>query len=114
MFKGPQGMSLAGNAAAAASAAVAAASAAAAVAASAAAATSAATAADKTKMCASSLIFRTTKWCFCSCDLLWGQWLVPKKPCQFFSLHPKIINCHREVPRADRFMKIDINHPQCT
>ena len=53
MFKGPQGMSLAGNAAAAAAAAASAA------------ATSAATAAaDKTKMCASSLIFRATKWCF--------------------------------------------------
>ena len=59
MFKGPQGMSLTGNAAAAASAAVAT------VSAAAAAATSAATAAaDKTKMCASSLIFRATKWCF--------------------------------------------------
>ena len=47
MFKFPQGMSLAGNASAAAFAA----------------ATSAATAgADKTKMCASSLIFRATKW----------------------------------------------------
>ena len=93
MFKGPQGMSLAGNAAAAASAAVAAASAAAAAAS--AAATSAATAAaDKTKMCASSLIFRATKWSFRSCDLLWGQWTVPKKSWQFFSLHPKVINCH--------------------
>ena len=61
MFKGPQGMSLAGNAAAAASAAVAAASAAAAADTD----TSAVTAtADKTKMCASSLIFRATKWCF--------------------------------------------------
>ena len=64
MFKGPQGMSLTGNAAAAASAVVATVSAAAAAAA-AAAATSAATAvADKTKMCASSLIFRANKWCF--------------------------------------------------
>ena len=63
MFKGPQGMSLTGNAAAAAFATVATVSAAAAAAA--AAATSAATAAaDKTKMCASSLIFRATKWCF--------------------------------------------------
>ena len=62
MFKGPQGMSLAGNAAAAAIAAAVAAAASAAVAA---ASTSAATAAaDKTKMCASSLIFRTTKLCF--------------------------------------------------
>merc|ERR1711888_218431 len=26
----------------------------------------------------------------------------------------KIINCYREVPRADRFMKIYINHPQAT
>ena len=53
MFKGPQGMSLAGNAAAASAAAAADAD------------TSAATAtADKTKMCASSLIFRATKWCF--------------------------------------------------
>ena len=26
----------------------------------------------------------------------------------------KIINCYREVPRADRFMKIYINHPQPT
>ena len=59
MFKGPQGMSLTGNAAAAAFATVAT------VSAAAAAATSAATAAaDKTKMCASSLIFRATKWCF--------------------------------------------------
>ena len=68
MFKGPQGMSLAGIDAAASSAATTAASAAAtaaASAASAAAATSAATvAADKTKMCASSLIFRATKWYF--------------------------------------------------
>ena len=48
MFKGPQGMSLAGNASAASAAADA--------------NTSAATAtADKTKMCASSLIFRATK-----------------------------------------------------
>ena len=100
MFKGPQGMTLAGNAAAAASAA--ATSAAAAAAASAAAAdavdaadTSAATvAADKTKMCASSLIFRATKWSFSLCDLIWGQWTVPKKSWQFFSLHPKVINCH--------------------
>ena len=47
MYKGPQGMSLAGNAAAAVSTA----------------ATSAATAAaDKTKMCDSSLIFRPIKW----------------------------------------------------
>ena len=46
MFKGPQGMSLTGNAAASAAAA---------------AATSAATAADKTKMCDSSLIFRPIK-----------------------------------------------------
>ena len=54
MFKGPQGMSLAGNAAAASAAAAAAD-----------ADTSAATAtADKTKMCASSLIFRATKWYF--------------------------------------------------
>ena len=45
MFKGPQGMSLAGNTAAASAAA-----------------TSAAT--EKTKMCASSLIFKATKWCF--------------------------------------------------
>ena len=29
-------------------------------------------------------------------------------------LHSKIINCHREVPRVDMFMKININHPQCT
>ena len=29
-------------------------------------------------------------------------------------LHPKIINCHSEVPRADSFMNININHPQCT
>ena len=29
-------------------------------------------------------------------------------------LHPKIINCQREVLRTDRFMKIDINHPQYT
>ena len=51
MFKGPQGMSLAGNAAAASAAAAPAA------------ATSAATAfADKTKMCDSSLIFRSIKW----------------------------------------------------
>ena len=50
MFKGSQGVSLAGNAAAASAAA---------------AATSAATAATKkTKMCASSLIFRASKWCF--------------------------------------------------
>ena len=46
MFKGPQGMSLAGNAAASA------------------AATSAATVADKSKISASSLIFRGVKWCF--------------------------------------------------
>ena len=70
MFKGPQGMALAGNASATASAA----------------ATSAVTAAaDETKKCASSLIFRATKWCFCLCDLLWDQWMVPKKPWQFFS-----------------------------
>ena len=57
MFKGPQGMSLAGNAAAAAAAVASAA------AATAAAATSAATAAaDKIKMCDSSLIFRPIKW----------------------------------------------------
>ena len=53
MFKGPQGMSLAGNAATAAASAAAAP----------AAATSAATAfADKIKMCDSSLIFRSIKW----------------------------------------------------
>ena len=53
-------------------------------AASTAAAASAATAAaDKTKMCASSLIFRATKWSFRLCDLLWGQWMVPPKPWQF-------------------------------
>ena len=58
MFKGPQGMSLTGNAAAAFATV-------ATVSAAAAAATSAATAvADKTKMCASSLIFRANKWCF--------------------------------------------------
>ena len=72
MFKGPQGMSLAGNAPAAAAAATATAVAAAASAA-------ATAAADKTKMCASSLIFRAIKWCFCLCDLLWGQWKVAKK-----------------------------------
>ena len=63
MFKSPQGMLLAGNVAAASAAA------------SAAAATSAATAyADKTKMCASSLIFKAIKWydfghlyCYCFC-----------------------------------------------
>ena len=27
---------------------------------------------------------------------------------------PKIINCHLEVPRADRIMKIYINYPQYT
>ena len=98
MFKGPQGMSLAGNAAAASAAADAATSAAAA-------ATSAATAAaDKTKMCASSLIFRATKWCF---SLASGGYAT-RTP------HQEKINCHREVPRADRFMKIDINHPQYT
>ena len=65
MFKGPQGMSLAGNAAAAAVAA-------AASAAVAAASTSAATAAsDKTKMYALLL-----------CNLLWGQRKVPKKSWQ--------------------------------
>ena len=66
MFKGPQGMSLTGNDAAAASAAVATVSAAAATdAVAASAATSAATAAaDKTKMCASCPIFRANKWCF--------------------------------------------------
>ena len=53
MFKGPQGMSLADNAAAAY-----------AVAASAAATSAATAAADKTKMCASSLIFRATKLFF--------------------------------------------------
>ena len=55
-------------------------------------------AADKTKMCA-----------LLSCNLLWGQWMIPKKTWQFFTLHPKIINCHREVHRAVRFMKIYIN-----
>ena len=98
MFKGPQGMSLAGNAAAASAAAASAAAASAAAAADAAfasaaadtlaavtaaasaavaaAATSADTAAsaDKTKMCA-----------LLSCNLLWGQWEVPKKPWQLFS-----------------------------
>ena len=53
MFKGPQGMSLAGNSAAASAAAAAAA-----------ATSTATTAADKNKTCASSLIFRVTKWCF--------------------------------------------------
>ena len=26
----------------------------------------------------------------------------------------KIINCHRNVPRTDKFMEIDIKHPQYT
>ena len=64
MFKGPQGMSLAGNAAAAADdSADTAAAVSAAVAASAAATFAATVAADKTKMCASRLIFRAIKWC---------------------------------------------------
>ena len=72
MFKGPQGMSLAGNAPAAAVAATAA---------------------------------------------------VAAKPHQekmgrvqdgFEPSTTKIRNSHGEVPRTDRFMKIDINHPQCT
>ena len=85
MFKGPQGMSLADNAAAAY-------------------AVAASAAADKTKMCASSLIFRATKWCF---SLASGGYAT-RTP------HQEKINCHREVPRTDRFMKIDINHPQYT
>ena len=48
MFKGPQGMSLPCNSAAAAATAT----------------STATSAADKTKIYASSLIFRVTKWCF--------------------------------------------------
>ena len=59
MLTGPQGMSIDGNAASAAAA-----TAAAIYAANAAAATSAATVADKSKISASSLIFRGVKWCF--------------------------------------------------
>ena len=69
MFKGPQGMSLAGNASAAASAA---------------AIFAATSAADKTKMCASSLIFR---WCF----YLASGGYTTRTP------HQEKIKCHREV-----------------
>ena len=78
MLMGPQGMSIDGNAASAATAA--ANYAANPAAAASAAATSAATLADKAKI----------------------------------SAHQENKNCHSEVPKADRFMKIEINHPQCT
>ena len=45
-------------------------------------------------MCASSLIFRAIKWCF---SLASGA--TPPEPSN------KKKYCHREVPRADRFMK---------
>ena len=61
---GPQGMSLNGNAAAAAAASDASNYAPTAASTASAAATSAATAADNAKMCASSLIFRGVKCCF--------------------------------------------------
>ena len=64
MLTGPQGMSIDGNAASAAAATAAAIYAANAAAAASAAATSAATVADKSKISASSLIFRGVKWCF--------------------------------------------------
>ena len=56
MFKGPQVMSLTGNADAATASAATATSAAVAI-------PVATTATEKNKMCASSLIFRATKWC---------------------------------------------------
>ena len=84
-------MMLAGNAVGAAASAVAASAAAATS------ATFATTTADKTKICTSSLIFRANKWCF--------LWLHPTK---------KKINCHREVPCADKFIRIDIINPQYT
>ena len=68
LFKGLQGMSLNGNAAAAAAAAAAASDASnyapTAASTASAAATSAATVADNAKMCASSIIFRGVKCCF--------------------------------------------------
>ena len=90
MFKGPQGMSFTDNVAATAS--------------SSAATFVATTAADKTKMCASSLIFKATKWCF---SLASGGYTT-RTP------HQEKINGPKEVPRADTFMKIDINYPQYT
>jgi len=90
-------MSFTGNAAAAAdSADTAAAASAAAVAASAAATSAATAAADKTKMCASSLIFRATKWCV-SLAKIFHKYLrniVFLGGCS--PADPKIINCHKK------------------
>ena len=96
MFKGPQGMSLPGNAAAAYAAA------AYATAASASATSAATAAADKTKMCDSSLIFRPIKW----------RLIIVGSPFLLNESKKKLIVI--EKSRADRFMKIDINHPQYT
>ena len=99
MFKGLQEMSLAGNAAAAAPVA--------------AAASAAAAAASllllpllliRIKCVSTSLIFRATKCCFSLASMGYAT----RTP------HQEKINYHREVPRTDRFMKIDINHPQYT
>ena len=86
MFKGPQGMSLAGNAAAASAAAVA----------SAAATFADTAAADKTKMGAYSLIFRAIKWWF---SLALGGYAT-RTP------HQEKINCHREIPKEIGLRKL--------